>query len=840
MRLPFFTLFLSNLALFSLFPTLVSSTHPHALVRRRDYNRSSVPHVLTSRQHHIARDLLDVCINVNVDLLANASQLLGLESVLAPLDLGAKVELCLCLKDLDIYLETNDEAQVLVGLLGKSTVGALITALINTSPDARHCTFPSNAHHTCNTHDPCHYECDPPYVPQGGVCVCASPYLSCNGVCGIFPQGCGSAAPRSIQARANPIATLSQAQASCKPYETVCGIPGRESALAFECINTRSTKDSCGGCMTPHPFFETEPIRHSSGKDCTTISQARRVTCSEERCLIHTCTNGWTPSSDKSTCTPIPGSSSKMRRVVKRSDLLNLDAIVGADLDSDLVSQVVAIVHLVLGLADAPIQLGSPGSGSDADIPIVDAALDLLAGVNASTAALITSLTNPASLLVSVDGLLNKTTLLLSTLTGCSCHQYTGLSDTLKSVDNLLAATLALRNWCTHNVTPTHPVGSTGPSPSAPSSDIPIVVGVSKLLTDLRVLGPVTGVVAIDGLGSDIDNNVNGVLDALNIGPHDVKKRAPVTGTVLSTPAWVHGLHAPTSASTTPKPRDIPIVSSSNNLLEGLGLGGIKDVATVDGLLGNDLDSGVDGLLDELDIGPHDAKRDVGKRQGSMKERRQILANAGVTADLSAGLVVGVDALVDAVLGLVTAGKVLPSAPSTTSLVAHTTTLSVGGPSRSSSVSVPGPSSLPPDVNKGLVDTVVGAVQNLLSILSYTEFTSSVDALISASVTSLGVLEGCSCADEVYSYLLKIVEAAQVLRSCQLPTSTPDSSAGHRPLAVGLTKLLNGLGLNIQVGAVVGGLLSDGADDSVNALLDGLGIGANGFRRRIVSPRYDS
>ena len=97
MRLPFFTLFVSNLVLFFLYPTLVLAIHPYALARR-EHKPSPAPQVLTSRQHHVVRDLLDVCINLNVDLLADASQLLGLGSLLGPLAAGSDIQLCLCLK----------------------------------------------------------------------------------------------------------------------------------------------------------------------------------------------------------------------------------------------------------------------------------------------------------------------------------------------------------------------------------------------------------------------------------------------------------------------------------------------------------------------------------------------------------------------------------------------------------------------------------------------------------------------------------------------------------------------------------------------------------------------
>ena len=91
MRLSFITLFLSCLSL-----TLSVYSKPHFL-SRRDPNRP-LPDVLSSRQYRFPRDILDVCINTDVDLLANAGQLLSLESILGALGISTKIHLCLCLK----------------------------------------------------------------------------------------------------------------------------------------------------------------------------------------------------------------------------------------------------------------------------------------------------------------------------------------------------------------------------------------------------------------------------------------------------------------------------------------------------------------------------------------------------------------------------------------------------------------------------------------------------------------------------------------------------------------------------------------------------------------------
>lgn len=99
MRLSFVSFFLSFLSL----STFVLAATPTYLTRRAR-NRSPAPVALTSRQFHVARDLIDVCINVKSDLLADAAQLLGLGSILGPLDLGANVQLCLCLKVRDAHM----------------------------------------------------------------------------------------------------------------------------------------------------------------------------------------------------------------------------------------------------------------------------------------------------------------------------------------------------------------------------------------------------------------------------------------------------------------------------------------------------------------------------------------------------------------------------------------------------------------------------------------------------------------------------------------------------------------------------------------------------------------
>ncbi|THU76034.1 hypothetical protein K435DRAFT_974608 [Dendrothele bispora CBS 962.96] len=72
--------------------------------------------------------------------------------------LGSDAELCLCLKDLDIFLDAyaNVEPDALVF---RSKLAASLLPLFN--KHAPHCNpVPTHAHTTCKSSDPCHFDCD--------------------------------------------------------------------------------------------------------------------------------------------------------------------------------------------------------------------------------------------------------------------------------------------------------------------------------------------------------------------------------------------------------------------------------------------------------------------------------------------------------------------------------------------------------------------------------------------------------------------------------------------------------------------------------------------------------
>ncbi|KAF5366278.1 hypothetical protein D9758_005666 [Tetrapyrgos nigripes] len=149
------SLFLAFLSLVSL--SSVSSVE--ARLHAKQNVHRLMPTVIAQPQwkpDRIKRDLVDVCI----DLSTIAS--------LSPL-LGGDLELCLCLKDLNVFLDAH------VGLdsdvLGLRTVlTAMLGSAFESAPSCGR--LPAHTHRACTTSNPCHYECNTGYQLIGTQCVC--------------------------------------------------------------------------------------------------------------------------------------------------------------------------------------------------------------------------------------------------------------------------------------------------------------------------------------------------------------------------------------------------------------------------------------------------------------------------------------------------------------------------------------------------------------------------------------------------------------------------------------------------------------------------------------------
>ncbi|KAG9043095.1 hypothetical protein FS837_010035 [Tulasnella sp. UAMH 9824] len=78
----------------------------------------------------------------------------------------------------------------------------------------------------------------------------------------------------------------------------------------FECVDTQTDAESCGGCVSPDG--------KGSGTDCTAIEGVSVARCAKGSCVIDACRKGYAKSLDGSSCTPV-GSKSERSSPAKRA-----------------------------------------------------------------------------------------------------------------------------------------------------------------------------------------------------------------------------------------------------------------------------------------------------------------------------------------------------------------------------------------------------------------------------------------------------------------------------------------------------------------------------------------
>ncbi|KAH8986445.1 hypothetical protein EDB92DRAFT_1252262 [Lactarius akahatsu] len=254
----------------------------------------------TLRQHVEPRASLDVCATIDENALYSVGLYLPASAFKSCIDI------CLCISSLPAAIQANSDLRLLAKQHGVAVVRSDLALLINSAQSRENCYYPDNSQPACTPDNPCAFNCESPFVPRGNKCVCPPPYRLCNGVCGRFTHGCGSAAAQpykrlspDLRARSHGIFTHEDALATCDRGERVCGV--YQGSAAFECLNTDISLESCGGCMAPNPFlFMSE--QGPEGVDCTNIPHVRDIRCSHGRCVVERCEEGFFPSSDRSAC----------------------------------------------------------------------------------------------------------------------------------------------------------------------------------------------------------------------------------------------------------------------------------------------------------------------------------------------------------------------------------------------------------------------------------------------------------------------------------------------------------------------------------------------------------
>ncbi|WWC58727.1 uncharacterized protein I303_101271 [Kwoniella dejecticola CBS 10117] len=112
---------------------------------------------------------------------------------------------------------------------------------------------------------------------------CTSTEILCNNQC--YPRAtytCPSGLPVQIQSKRSE---------NCPVGLSKCSVGALGSGL-WECIDTKSDIESCGGCMYPTPS-ELNPLALSQGVDCTSLAGTNGVSCVQGQCQIQSCAKGF-------------------------------------------------------------------------------------------------------------------------------------------------------------------------------------------------------------------------------------------------------------------------------------------------------------------------------------------------------------------------------------------------------------------------------------------------------------------------------------------------------------------------------------------------------------------
>ncbi|KAJ3487120.1 hypothetical protein NLI96_g3750 [Meripilus lineatus] len=231
--------------------------------------------------HLASRGSSDVCAFVDVGI-----NILGITQI------GA-LNICVCISGIPDLIRTNAKLNSAVNIVGIASVTAQLNAAINKSSGHKPCSFPDNALSACTKGNPCGFTCKNGFTPfpptKPTECKCLPPKKVCNGVCGDF-KACPSGKPKREELEKRSV---------CDYGYTACGIygwTGFRSTPAYECIDTSSDLESCGGCAIP--LAPGSP----RGIDCTAIPGVVDVSCRTGNCVVHRCQPGFTVSMDQTFC----------------------------------------------------------------------------------------------------------------------------------------------------------------------------------------------------------------------------------------------------------------------------------------------------------------------------------------------------------------------------------------------------------------------------------------------------------------------------------------------------------------------------------------------------------
>ncbi|THH30635.1 hypothetical protein EUX98_g3549 [Antrodiella citrinella] len=228
----------------------------------------------------VINGLLGRSADLTVDVCAEVIAVLSVD-VLGIAIVFGNLDICLCIDAIVDILDVNVVVQAAVALAGEAAVVAELTALINAAP----------GHET----NPCGFQCTDGFtlspISKPVDCICVPPKIVCNGVCTDAKACPSSVAKRELE--------VEKRHAVCDRGFTPCGVfewSGMRASQAWECVDTQSDLESCGGCAVP--LMRGTP----RGIDCTAIPGVADVSCGAGSCVVHRCLPGYVPSLDRAFC----------------------------------------------------------------------------------------------------------------------------------------------------------------------------------------------------------------------------------------------------------------------------------------------------------------------------------------------------------------------------------------------------------------------------------------------------------------------------------------------------------------------------------------------------------
>ncbi|KAL0948025.1 hypothetical protein HGRIS_010651 [Hohenbuehelia grisea] len=204
-----------------------------------------------------------------------------------------QLQSCFCLSGVNAFVEFR-----LAGQLPRVRRQAKQRLRMDIYIQGQICEYPRFANALCVSGAPCFFTCARGYTANqdARTCECtARGRIDCNNRCQLGTACVSGVAIRREEARKREVGH------GCPRGQEMCGVRserGKEAA-GWECLDVRTSLESCGGCMYS---FDNAP---ATGRDCSAIQEVNSVSCVAGACQVQSCRLGYRVSGDGSNCTEV-------------------------------------------------------------------------------------------------------------------------------------------------------------------------------------------------------------------------------------------------------------------------------------------------------------------------------------------------------------------------------------------------------------------------------------------------------------------------------------------------------------------------------------------------------